>query len=244
MWGAQAPNALGEGGRRQAGQGGGEKGLSQRGGGELAPHQLASWEAGRITGKDLSQPQMSGPREQAGRGGGDVGQGSSGSRDAGWSHWHGPSLSLAVPTMPRLRSLPQGKKRLLERQGPWVPRREPGPAPGPPDGWAGGQGPLPRSPTRYRKIRNGLFSLPGGSQEWMAGFPAWDPASGRPNTLLFQTDRLPVPSLSLPQDTSFPPNPFCRVSPSRDGPLRRSGMELGNLGHLSTSPSNRHLYPL
>lgn len=54
------------GGGQEAGQqGGSKKGPKPEGGGELAPHQLASCKARRITGKELSPAEMSGPQEQA-----------------------------------------------------------------------------------------------------------------------------------------------------------------------------------
>lgn len=184
---------------------------SWRGGGELAPHQLASCETGRITGKELGQTEMSGPQEQADSGGGDVGHGCWGPRDAGWS---------LGPPVPKTRHCPAASLGRGEAAGD---AGAPG-SPHPPAAAGGslgqrwrwscpalqmaGQeasGSLPCSPTRHWRSQSGLFSFPRGSRESEAGFPAWDPAWGssqswrRPNALIFQTDSLPFSSLSLPQ---------------------------------------------
>lgn len=139
---------------------------SWRGGGELAPHQLASCETGRITGKELGQTEMSGPQEQADSGGGDVGHGCWGPGDAGWS---------LGPPVPKTRHRPAASLGRGEAAGdagapgsPHPPRRrrrEPGPAlamvlPSPPDGWAGGQWvpPLLPNQTLEKPERPLLFS--------------------------------------------------------------------------------------
>lgn len=100
------------------------------------------------------------------------------------------------------------------------PPREPGPAPGalrPALQMAGQEanGPLPCSPTRHRRIRKGLFSLPGGSRdsEWQGSPPGILPRAackaGASLTPCFsRQSSLPLP---LPALVTFP-------SPSRSLP--------------------------
>ena len=123
--------------------------------GELAPHQLASCEAERITGKELGQAEMSGPQEQADGGGGDVGHA------AGAPGMLGGALAGPLPhphpqDAPPPRGLPGEGRGCWGGRGPGSPTptsRESGPGlaiilPSPPDGWAGGQPAPPRLPNQ------------------------------------------------------------------------------------------------
>lgn len=161
--GAEALSALGEAGRRQASQGGGKKGPKPEGVRELASPQLASCEAGRITGKLLGLAEMSGPREQADGRGGDVGHGCSRPQrcwveSLAWAQaWPGhPHATTPRP--------PSGEKR-----GCWLRRGPPSPPEGAwastqPSRWLGRRPAGPSSaPQPDTRVRNGLFCLPRGS---------------------------------------------------------------------------------
>lgn len=194
--------------------------------GELAPHQLASCEAERITGKELGQAEMSGPQEQADGGGGDVGHGC----------W-GLGRPTPTPPSPRHTTAPRppwGGKRLLGRQGPRVPHPHPqgvraraGDHPAQPSRWLGwrpaGPSPAPQPDTGESGTASSVFPEEAASQ---AAFPACKPASGslqswrRPNALIFQTGRT-FPFSPCPCDTSFPHLP--KNSPSSGFPQVEMG---------------------
>lgn len=256
--GAEAPSARREAGRRQASPGGGKKGPKLEGWRELAPHQLASCEAERITGKELGQAEMSGPQEQADGGGGDVGHGCWGPGDAG------RGLGCAPPpqhtTTPRP---PWGGKRLLGRQGPRVPHPHPqgvraraGDHPAQPSRWLGwrpaGPSLAPQPDTGESGTASSVFPEEAASQ---AGFPACKSASGslqswrRPNALIFQTDRI-FPFSPRPCDTSFPHPPKNILSSGfPQAEMRPPGDQEANsedsLRSTVPPPSNLlHLYPL
>lgn len=113
---------------------------SWRGGGELAPHQLASCETGRITGKELGQTEMSGPQEQADSGGGDVGHGCWGPGDAGWS---------LGPPVPKTRHRPAASLGRGEAAGDAGAPGSPHTPPPPPEGAWASAGDGPAQPSRW-----------------------------------------------------------------------------------------------
>lgn len=174
---------------------------------------------------------MSGPKEQAdGRvAGAEMWvTAAPGPRDAGWSHWPGPRLGLVVP-MPLPHGLPQGKKRLLVRQGPRVPPWEPGPALGPPDGWAGSQ---PAPPLLPNQTPERPLLFPEEAESRQASPPGISPqaackAEAGLTPFFSRQTGFPSPPSLCPRDISFPPNPFLGVSPSIDGP---PGDQESNLG--------------
>lgn len=96
--------------------------------------------------------------------------------------------------------------------------------------------PLPCSPSRHQRIRNGLFFLPGGSLESSGRLP-------RLGSCLRQLAKLepaerpsfPDSPLPLPAPVTFPSplDPFLKVSPRRDGV---PGDQISNLETLSSSP--------
>lgn len=65
----------------------------------LAPHQRASREAGRITGKDSARLKCQGHGSRRAAGAEMWVTAAGGPRDAGWGPWPRPSLGLPVPTM-------------------------------------------------------------------------------------------------------------------------------------------------
>lgn len=157
-----------------------------------------------------------------------MGHGCLGPRDAGRSHWPGPSLSMAVPVT---RHHPVAS--LWERGSCWRcggpgPLREPGPArcspAWPPDGWAGGQGAPPLFLSQTPE--NPEWPLLSSRRKLRVSdsLPAWDPTTGslqswrRPNALCSSQTVLPSPPSPCPSDISFPPDPFLGVSPNRQGP--------------------------
>lgn len=173
-------------------------------------------------GKRVAGPRRQGLRAAAGGGGGDVGQGRPGPREAGRSRWpraREAGRPHAVPGPQPPRAGGRGTEP-PERPGPAWPSRWPGGRPAAP----------PRSPTRHRKIRNGLLSPHTGSR----GIP---PRARRPARPPFPAGParplpLPAPGHVLPS----PPRPFCGAF-SGGGRPGSSGAERRRvLGRLSASP--------
>lgn len=240
--GAEALRALGEPGRRQASRGGRTKGLRlEGGGGELAPHQAASCEARRSTGKRLHRPEMPGPQEQ---------------RAAGAEMWvtaawapgmrggvagPRPSLDLVIPTTPPPHGLPWGEEKLLARLGPCVPQREPGPGPSPPDGWAEGQEAPPLLPNQtLENPERPLLPSRRKPCRRQASRPAPPPraacaAGAGPAPFSSRRAAFLPPSLR-PGDISFPPSLPRGFSQAEMGPWETRNQSRESPGHSLHHP--------
>lgn len=147
---------------------------------------------------------------------------------------------------PPPRSLPRGEKELLVRRGPRVPQGSLGQCPvlsARPSRWLGRRpmGPSLLSNQTPENPEWPLFSSRRKPRVRVAGFPAWDPASGslqswsQPNALFFRVAVLPSPcpsDISSPLSRSLP-----RGFPKERRDPRRQGFKPGNpLAHLFHHP--------
>lgn len=203
------------------------------GGGSWRPTNWLPAKPGELLGNSSARLKCQGQRNRRTAGAEMWVTAAPGPRGAGWRHWPGRPHDATGPRPP------QGKKRLLVRQGPLVPSTEPGPAPRHPDGWAGGQQAPPQLPSQTpespeqpllssrRKLRVGRLPRLGSRLRQLAKLE-----------LAFVSDRQASLPLPLSAPGTFPsPKSLPRGFPKQRWAPRRPGIKLGNLlGHLFHRP--------
>lgn len=211
------------------------------GGGSWRPTNWLPAKPGELLGNSSARLKCQGQRNRRTAGAEMWVTAAPGPRGAGWRHWPGRPHDATGPRPP------QGKKRLLVRQGPLVPSTEPGPAPGHPDGWAGGQRAPPQLPSQTpespeqpllssrRKLRVGRLPRPGSRLRQLAKLEL---------AFVFRQTGFPSPPSLCPRDISFPQIPSSGFPQAEMGPRETRNQTWESPRSLGPLPSNLYLYPL